>query len=45
MKPGKAPRVLHYHLGNETEHTVTIHEAELVGLLLGAYLIKTGEKR
>ena len=35
-------RILHFHLGRETEHTV--HEAELVGLLLALHLIHT-EKR
>ena len=34
--------MLHLHLGRETEHTV--HEAELVGLLLAMHLINT-EKR
>ena len=31
--------ILHYHLGPESEHT--IHEAELAGILLAAYLIRT----
>jgi len=31
--------MLHYHLGPEAEHTV--HEAELVGLLLAMHLIRT----
>ena len=35
-------RVLHFYLGRESEHTV--HEAELVGLLLALHLIHT-EKR
>jgi ribonuclease HI len=35
-------RILHFHLGPEAEHTV--HEAELVGLLLAIHLIST-EKR
>ena len=32
-RPGKPTRKLHLHLGDSTAHTV--HEAELVGLLLG----------
>ena len=35
----KPPRVLHLHLGSEKEHTV--HEAELVGILLAMQLIST----
>ena len=35
-------RLLHYHLGPEAKHTV--HEAELVGILLALHLIST-EKR
>ena len=35
-------RILHFHLGQESEHTV--HEAELVGLLLAMHLVHT-EKR
>ena len=35
--------MLHLHLGSETEHTV--HEAELVGLLLAMHLIKTEKRR
>jgi ribonuclease HI len=42
MKPGKPPQVLHYYLGSETKHT--IHEAELVGLCMGAHFIKTEKK-
>ena len=42
LKPGQQPRILHYHLGSDTEHTV--QEAELVGLLLGIHLIKTEKK-
>lgn len=42
LRAGNPPRVLHAHLGSEREHTV--HEAELVGILLGLQLIKT-EKR
>ena len=33
---------LHFHLGPSTQHTV--HEAELVGILLGLHLIKTDKK-
>ncbi len=33
---------LHFHLGQSTQHTV--HEAELVGILLGLHLIKTDKK-
>ena len=32
-------RILHYHLGPEGEHTV--HEAELIGILLAIQLVKT----
>jgi len=32
-------RTLHYHLGTDTQHTV--HEAELVGLLLGLHMLNT----
>ena len=36
-RSGKPPRSLHLHLRPESEHTV--HEAELVGILLGLHLI------
>jgi ribonuclease HI len=36
---GKASRTLRYHLGPDTEHTV--HEAELVGILLAMQLIQS----
>jgi len=36
---GRPNRVLHYHLGSESEHTVP--EAELIGLLLALQLIKS----
>jgi ribonuclease HI len=39
IRPGKPHRILHYHLGVDSEHTV--HEAELVGMLLATYLIKS----
>jgi len=42
MKQGQQPHILHYHLGNDMEHT--IQEAELMGILLRLHLIKT-EKR
>ena len=35
-------RKLHFHLGPSTHHTV--HEAELIGILLGLHLIKTDKK-
>jgi len=38
-RPGKPHRILHFHLGPVSEHTV--HEAELVGILLALQLIKT----
>ena len=46
MKSGTITKTLHYHLGPASEHTV--HEAELVGLILGLHLIRTeriGSKR
>jgi ribonuclease HI len=42
LRPGCAPRILHYHLGSKSKHTTS--EAELVGLLLGLHLIKTEKK-
>ena len=39
IREGNAPRTLHLHLGPESEHTV--HEAELVGIILGMHLIST----
>ena len=39
IRPGDRPRMLHLHLGPESEHTV--HEAELVGILLGIHLMAT----
>ena len=39
LRPGRSPRVLHYHIGSKTEHTTS--EAEMVGLLMGLHLIKT----
>jgi ribonuclease HI len=39
IHPGKEPRKLHYQLGPITEHTV--HEAEMVGILLALQLVKT----
>jgi ribonuclease HI len=37
IRPGKPMHMLHKHLGPESKHTV--HEAELVGILLGLQLI------
>jgi ribonuclease HI len=42
QRPGKPDRTLKIHLGEASHHTV--YEAELAGILLGLYLIKT-EKR
>lgn len=42
MQQGKPNRTLHYHLGLEKEHTV--HEAELIGILLAIQLIKPNSK-
>ena len=39
LRAGNPVRTLRFHLGPEKEHTV--HEAELVGILLGMHLIKT----
>jgi len=39
FRQGARPRTLRAHLGTTEQHTV--YEAELVGLLLGIYLIKT----
>ena len=39
LREGAPDRTLHYHLGPSSLHTV--HEAELVGLLLGLHLIRT----
>lgn len=38
-RPGKDHRILRYHLGSESQHTT--YDAELVGLSMGMYLIKT----
>ena len=46
MLRGAIINTLHYHLGPASEHTV--HEAELVGLILGLHLIRAiriGDKR
>ena len=43
IQQGKETRTLHYHLGTTEHHTV--FEAELIGLLLGLHLIKTGKTR
>ena len=42
IREGKPTRKLHYHLGTSTQHTV--HEAELIGILLGLHLIKTDRR-
>lgn len=39
IREGNPVRTLHFHLGPDNEHTV--HEAELVGILLGIHLIGT----
>ena len=43
LREGKPPCTLHLHLGPESEHTV--HEAELVGILLGLQLIYIEKKQ
>ena len=40
---GRHIQTLHYHLGQVTQHTV--HEAELVGLLLGLHMLNTRKGR
>lgn len=42
VKAEEPTRTLYYHLGPSTHHTV--HEAELIGILLGLHLIKTSKK-
>ena len=42
LRAGRATCTLHFHLGAEDKHTV--HEAELVGILLGLQLISTERK-
>ena len=39
IRRNRLEQILHFHLGPEAEHTV--HEAELVGLLLAIHLIST----
>jgi hypothetical protein len=39
LRAGNPPRILHLHLGSDKEHTV--HEAELVGILLAMHLVGT----
>jgi ribonuclease HI len=41
-KNRKTARILHYHLGSADDHTV--FEVELVGILMGLYLIETNLK-
>ena len=43
IRKGRHTRTLHFHLGPSTEHTV--HEAELVGILLGLHLLRTEKKK
>jgi hypothetical protein len=38
IRKDKPDRILHYHLGPKSKHTV--HEAELVGMILALHLIK-----
>ena len=42
LRAGRITRTLHFHLGAEGKHTV--HEAELIGILLGLQLISTERK-
>jgi len=42
IRKNRPNRTLHFHLGSEAEHTV--HEAELVGLLLAMHLISKERK-
>ena len=42
IRQGEPNRMLHYHLGPSSKHTV--HEVELVGILLGLHLIRTDKK-
>jgi ribonuclease HI len=42
IRDRKPNRMLHYHLGPSSQHTV--HEAELIGILLGLHLIKMDKK-
>jgi len=42
-RAGSPPHVLHLHMGPESKHT--IHEAELVGILLAMHLISTEKYR
>jgi ribonuclease HI len=41
LKAGHPPRMLHLHLSSKKKHTV--HEAELLALLLGMHLLSTTE--
>ena len=43
IRKGRHTRTLHFHLGPDTEHTV--HEAELVGIILGLHLLGTEKKK
>jgi hypothetical protein len=42
MRKGRHTQTLRFHLGPESEHTV--HEAELVGILLGLHILSTEKK-
>ena len=42
IREGEPTRKSHFHLGPSTQHTV--HEAELIGILLGLHLIKSDKK-
>jgi hypothetical protein len=42
LRAGRTTCTLHFHLGVEDNHTV--HEVELIGILLGLYLISTERK-
>jgi len=43
MQSGKPNRILHYHLGPDSEHTVA--EAELIGIVLAMHLLLTEKHR
>jgi ribonuclease HI len=43
MRPNGQHRILHFHLGPDNEHTV--HEAELIGILLAQHLIRTERRK
>ena len=43
MQPNSPHKIIHYHLGSDKEHTV--HEAELIGILLALHMILTERHR